>query len=119
MPGHKSLAERGHAAALAYIERVGMSVVEDNHMTSEGLLEIIATEDDGTLVGFEVVTTTEQGWLAKTPEPRNGHSMCSRLQAYRREAGLSAPIRCDIINIRAIGEDRALLRHHRAAYSTE
>ena len=110
---------RGEAAAAAYIERIGMHIVDRNWRNSRGELDIVATEGD-TLVIIEVKTRTTDS--AGTPEEAVSSAKQRRLvrlaDAYIAAAGVApCPVRFDVISIRVVSDDRALLRHHRAAFT--
>lgn len=109
---------RGENAAAAYLERIGMEVIERNWRTERGEIDIVAI--DGTdLVICEV--KTRRSTSAGTPEEAVSASKQRKLarlaQSYISSAGLSGcAVRFDVISVTVIAEDRALLRHHRAAF---
>lgn len=112
---------RGEAAAAAYLERVGMQVVERNWRTDRGELDIIALDGEE-LVLCEVKTRTSDS--RGTPEDAVSASKRRRIarlaRAYLAGAGLEdCPVRFDVVTVRVLAEDRALLRHHRAAFTLE
>lgn len=115
------LGVRGEDAAAAYLERTGLQVVERNWRCPAGEIDIVAL--DGTvLVMCEVKTRRSES--KGTPEEAVSAVKRKRLArlaaAYLQYAGLEAtPVRFDVVSIRIIAEDRALLRHHRAAFETE
>ncbi len=118
---NKRLGERGEDAAAAYLERAGMSVIERNWRTKSGEIDIVAL-DGTTLVLCEVKTrrTTAKGQPdeAVTPSKQKRYGRLAR--QYVAHAGLDdTPVRFDVISILVIAEDRALLRHHRAAFIVE
>lgn len=117
----RSTGSRGEDAAAAYLERSGMSIVDRNWRTRSGEIDIIAL-DDRTLVLCEVKTrkTVAKG----TPEEAitaAKQRRYKRLAAeYLQHAGLlDVDVRFDVISILVIADDRALLRHHRAAFVPE
>ena len=115
----RSLGRRGEDAAAAYLERCGMEVLERNWRCPFGEVDIVAF-DDGELVFVEVKTRQGVGCGlpedAVTPERRARYERIAAM--YLAEGGpMTCPVRFDVIAILVIGEDRALLRHHRSAFS--
>ena len=112
------LGRRGEDAAVAYLERAGMTVVERNWRCTAGEVDIVALEGE-TLVIVEVKTRRSE--RAGSPEDAVSPTKQKRLariaRHYIAHAGLDCPdVRFDVVAIRPIAEDRALLRHHRAAF---
>lgn len=112
---------RGEAAAAAYLERVGMQIVDRNWRSGRGELDIVAIDGDE-LVLCEVKTRTTDS--KGTPEDAVSAAKRKRLsrlaQAYMATSGLGdVTVRFDVVTIRILSEDRALLRHHRAAFELE
>ena len=112
-------ARRGEDAAAAYLERIGLTIVERNWRCTSGEADIVAL-DGPTLVIVEV--KTRKSAAAGSPEEAVSATKQRRLvrvaRHYLSHAGLeNADVRFDVIAIRPIAEDRALLRHHRAAFT--
>ena len=113
------LARRGEDAAAAYLERIGMTIEERNWRTKSGEIDIVASEGDE-LVLVEVKTRRSQ--RAGSPEEavsaakqrRIARLAAAYLATTARDA--SRGVRFDVVTIRVLGEDRALLRHYRAAF---
>lgn len=112
---------RGEDAAAAYLERAGMHVIDRNWRDGRGELDIVALDGE-TLVICEVKTrvTVAQG----TPEEAVSETKRRRLVrlagSYISSQGLEpCPMRFDVITVRVIADDRALLRHYRAAFEAE
>jgi len=117
----KRLGERGEDAAVAYLERTGFTIVERNWRCPAGEVDIIALDED-TLVLCEV--KTRKGVSKGTPEDAVTPTKQKRYKrlaaAYVQFAGLDAVnVRFDVITLLVLAEDRALLRHHRAAFVPE
>lgn len=112
-----SMKHRGEDAAAAYLERVGIAVVERRWACEAGRIDIVAWVGD-TLVIVDVATTKagQQGELW-TPTPAKARRMRRLAKAYIEYADLdeSTRWRYDRINLIVISDDRALLRHHRDA----
>lgn len=112
------IGQRGEDAAVAYLERSGMSVIDRNWRDARGELDIVAL-DGTTLVVCEV--KTRRSVSHGTPEEAVSVSKQRRLarlaRSYIAANGLEpCSVRFDVISIAVIGPDRALLRHHRAAF---
>ena len=117
----KRLGQRGEDAAVAYLERIGMTISERNWRCPVGEIDIVALDED-TLVLCEVKTRRTPG--KGTPEEAVTAAKQRRYrklaEAYLQHAGVSdVHVRFDVITILVIAEDRALLRHHRAAFVPE
>lgn len=120
MDENKSLKSRGEDAAAAYLERVGMRIAERSWSCDAGTVDIVAFDSD-VLVVVDVKTT--KGC-------RQGREM-GLVDAKRRRAGRLAAAylayadlrnvswRFDEIDLLVIGDDRALLRHHRDALNVD
>jgi len=115
----ESIGRRGEAAAAAYLERVGFTVVERNWRCKSGEIDIVAL--DGTvLVLVEVKTrrTTAKGSPEEAVSSTKQRKLVRLAQAYVAQAGIApTEIRFDVVAIQVIAEDRALLRHHRGAFT--
>jgi len=113
------LGARGEDAAAAYLDRIGMTIVDRNWRCKLGEIDIVAL--DGTdLVLVEV--KTRRSVRRGTPEEAVSTTKQQRIvrlaRSYIAEAGLrTAGVRFDVVAITVLAEDRALLRHHRAAFT--
>ncbi|HEY5540156.1 MAG TPA: YraN family protein [Coriobacteriia bacterium] len=117
----KRLGERGEDAAAAFLERAGMTVVERNWRCQAGEIDIVGLDDDA-IVFVEVKTrrTVNKGTPEEAVTPAKRRRYAKLAAAYLQTAGLSdVPVRFDVITLLVIAEDRALLRHHRAAFVPE
>jgi len=117
----KRLGERGEDAAAAYLERVGLTIAERNWRCPAGEIDIVALEDE-TIVLCEVKTrrSTAKGSPEDAVTPAKQRRYRKLAEAYLQHAGASdVSVRFDVITILVIAEDRALLRHHRAAFVPE
>jgi len=117
----RELGIRGEDAASSYLERIGMTIVERNWRCPAGEVDIVALDGE-TLVLCEVKTRSTIGKgspeeaVTPTKQKRIGRIARTYL-AYAAVAPCS--VRFDVISIMLLGEDRALLRHHRAAFALE
>lgn len=115
------IGRRGEDAAAQYIERSGMQVVDRNWRDGRGELDIVALDGE-TLVICEVKTRLSRS--AGSPEeavtPTKQKRLVRLARSYLASAGLGATaVRFDVISISVIDDDRALLRHHRAAFQAD
>jgi putative endonuclease len=112
-------ARRGEDAAAAYLERIGMSIEARNWRCQSGEVDIIA-RDEAEIVFVEVKTRrSERAGTAEEAVSSAKQRRVSRLaQAYMRETGepATAAVRFDVVAIKVLSADRALLRHYRAAF---
>ena len=112
---------RGEAAAAEYLERVGMEIIDRNWRSGRGELDIVALDGEE-LVMCEVKTrsTDAQGTPEDAVSPAKQKRLARLARAYVAAAGLTdLNVRFDVVTIRLLSEDRALLRHHRAAFVVE
>jgi len=117
----RRLGQRGEDAAAAFLERAGLTVVERNWRCPAGEIDIVAL-DDKTIVLVEVKTrrTVGKGTPEEAVSPAKRRRYAKLAAAYLQSAGLSeVPVRFDVISLLVVAEDRALLRHHRAAFIPE
>jgi putative endonuclease len=115
----KETAERGEDAAAAYLERIGMSIEARNWRCSAGEIDIVA-RDAGALVFVEVKTRRSEraGTAEEAVSPSKQRRICRLAATYMATQGSAPPseVRFDVVAIHVIAPDRALLRHHRAAF---
>jgi putative endonuclease len=117
----RRLGERGEDAAAAYLQRIGVEVVQRNWRCSYGEVDIVGI-DDRTVVLCEVKTRTTRakGSPEESITAAKRRRYARLAEAYLQESGLSeVSVRFDVIALLVIGEDRALLRHHRGAFVLE
>lgn len=117
----KKLGERGENAAAAYLERAGMTVVERNWRVPAGEIDIVALDGDA-LVLCEVKTrkSAAKGSPEEAVTPARQRRYRKLAAAYIQQAGIDpVSVRFDVITILVVAPDRALLRHHRAAFVPE
>lgn len=117
----KRLGERGEDAAVAYLERAGLTIVERNWRSQSGEIDIVALDGDA-LVLVEVKTrrSAAKGNPEEAITPAKRRRYARLAAAYIQHAGVEpVATRFDVIALLVISEDRALLRHHRAAFVIE
>jgi hypothetical protein len=105
--------ERGIAAARAYLDRIGQSVLSANEPLPAGI-DILSIDGD-ILVG--TLTSVRSGALPDDfPTGATLDGALVALEALRASGHPErSGVRVDVIAIRVLAEDRALLRHHRGA----
>ncbi|MHB9003780.1 MAG: YraN family protein [Coriobacteriia bacterium] len=112
------LGARGEDAAAAFLERLGMTIVERNWRCKAGEIDIVVLDGE-TLVLVEVKTrrTAAKGTPEEAVSPTKQKKLVRLAREYVAQAGLEPQeIRFDVIGIVPLSQDRALLRHHRAAF---
>lgn len=116
----RELGARGEEAAARYLERQEFEILERNWKCSYGEADIIAREDDD-IVFIEVKTRKgiEKGMPedAVTPTKRDRYERIAA-SFLENNAFVNCFVRFDVIAILVVGENRALLRHHRGAFSS-
>jgi len=112
------VARRGEDAAAAFLERVGMMIEDRNWRTPSGEIDIVARDGD-TLVFVEVKTRRSEraGTAEDAVSPAKQQRIVRIARAYLA-AHPEAPeaLRFDVVALRVLGADRALLRHYRDAF---
>lgn len=115
------VARRGEDAAAAFLERVGMVVDDRNWRTSAGEIDIVARDGD-TLVFVEVKTRRSEraGTAEDAVSPAKQHRIVRVARVYLASHP-EAPeaMRFDVVAIRVLAADRALLRHYRDAFGAD
>jgi putative endonuclease len=114
----KEIARRGEDAAAAYVERVGMTIEQRNWRTRIGEIDIVA-RDGATLVLIEVKTRRSEraGTAEEAVSPTKQRRIVRLAEAYgATTGGVAGQVRFDVIAIRVLSDDRALLRHYRGAF---
>jgi putative endonuclease len=113
------IARRGEDAAAAFLERVGMQIEVRNWRSSAGEIDIVARDGDE-LVFVEVKTRRSEraGTAAEAVSPAKQGRIVRLARAYIATEGEQPQggVRFDVVAIRVIADDRALLRHYRAAF---
>jgi putative endonuclease len=113
------VARRGEDAAAAFLTRIGMSLLERNWRCAAGEVDIIA-RDGSALVFVEVKTRRSEraGTGEEAVSPTKQRRIIRLAETYLRsyDGGPCDEVRFDVVAIRVIGPDRALLRHHRSAF---
>lgn len=113
-----SIGARGEDAAAAYLERIGYRIEERNWRCPLGEIDIVAWDED-VLVLAEVKTrrTEKSGSAEEAVSPAKQRRLAKLGAAWTASSGRApAKIRFDVIAIRVIAADRALLRHYRSAF---
>lgn len=113
------LARRGEDAATAYLERIGYTIVHRNWRCPAGEADIVALDGESVVI---VEVKTRRSNRAGTPEEAVSPTKQKRLgrvaRHYLAESGLNdSALRFDVVAIHPIADDRAVLRHHRAAFT--
>ena len=115
----KELGAKGEKAAAEFVERIGMEVIERNWKGKSGEVDLIARDDDA-LVFIEVKTrrATDKGHPEEAIDAAKQKRYIKLAGEYLAKLDdAEVEVRFDAISILVIEEDRALLRHHLAAFS--
>jgi putative endonuclease len=114
----RELARRGEAAAADFLERRGHTIIERNWSCKAGEVDLISL--DANVVVFVEVKTRATGACGSPEEAvdiRKQEQIRSLAERYLASAGLTdVDVRFDVVAIHYLGDDRALLRHHRDAF---
>jgi len=113
------LGRRGEDAAAAYLERIGMLIEARNWRCPLGEVDIIARDGDS-IVLVEVKTRRSEraGTAEDAVSPTKQRRIVRLAEAYLASGGGAGErvVRFDVVAIRVLDENRALLRHYRAAF---
>jgi putative endonuclease len=117
----KRLGERGEDAAAAFLQRSGMTVVERNWRCTAGEVDIVALDGEAiVLVEVKTRRTVGKGTPEEAVTAAKRRRYAKLAAAYTQNAGVSdVDVRFDVVTLLVIAADRALLRHHRAAFVAE
>lgn len=114
----REMGQRGEDAAAAYLERVGMRIEARNWRCPFGEIDIVA-RDERTIVLCEVKTRrSERAGTAEEAVSITKQRRLARLAGAYLASGVpeAESVRFDVIAIRVLSQDRALLRHYRSAF---
>jgi putative endonuclease len=112
------LAQRGEDAAAAFLERREHTIVERNWKCAAGEVDVISLDGDA-IVFTEVKTRSGEahGLPEDAVDLTKQEHLCKLAELYLATAGIEdCAVRFDVVAIRHVGDDRALLRHHRNAF---
>jgi putative endonuclease len=112
------MGRRGEDAAAAYLERIGMSLEARNWRCPMGEIDVVA-RDGEVLVLCEVKTRrSERAGSAEEAVSATKQRKLVRLAEAYLASGGPAPVsvRFDVVAIRVLSGERALLRHYRGAF---
>jgi putative endonuclease len=115
------MGRRGEDAAAAYLQRIGMEIEERNWRCPVGEIDIVAM-DGRCLVLVEVKTRRSE--RAGTPEeavsPTKQRKLVRLAEAYVQKAAAQPDgVRFDVVALRVLPGERALLRHYRGAFEVQ
>lgn len=115
----KSLKLRGEDAAVAFLERTGMTIVDRRWSCESGRIDVIALDGDQlVLVDVRTVQAGHQKELGSVSAAA-ARRIKKVASAYIQANGLGdIRTRFDRVSLLVISEDRALLRHHRDALAS-
>jgi putative endonuclease len=113
------IARRGEDAAAAFLQRLGMQIETRNWRSPAGEIDIVARDGDE-LVFVEVKTRKSEraGTAEEAVSVAKQRRIVRLARAYLASVGGTPDtgVRFDVVAIRVIAEDRALLRHYRGAF---
>lgn len=115
----KSMKQRGEDAACAFLERVGICVIERKWSCDAGTIDVLGWDGDQlVLVDVKTVRSGHQGGLG-TVSAAVSRRIKKVASAYIEANDLGdITWRFDRVSLLVISEDRALLRHHRNALAS-
>ncbi|MDO5358997.1 MAG: YraN family protein [Slackia faecicanis] len=115
------LGVRGEEAACAFLVRRGYDILERNWTCPAGEADIVAKDEDGTMVFVEVKTRSslEAGFPSEAVTPQK-RARYERIAGYflSQYEGVECRVRFDVISILVLGNSRALIRHYVNAFAS-
>lgn len=114
----KELGRRGEAAAVRFLKRRGLDILETNWSCFAGEADIIAL-DEGDLCFIEVKTRSqvEKGFPAEAVDARKRERYERIAACYLQTYGdAEARVRFDVISILVLSNHHAFLRYHVNAF---
>lgn len=116
----KELGRRGENAAANYLIKKGYSILERNWTCKFGEADIIAIDEDGTVVFVEVKTRrTDDAGLpeeAITIEKQRRYEKLALTYMIEAEWNEDVNLRFDAIGISVTGDYQAMLKHHKGCF---
>lgn len=115
------LQEKGEKAATLCLTRRGYEILETGWTCLAGRVPIIAWDEDGAMVFVDVKTRrADEGGFYVEANPAAARSRFEEIAlAYLSDFDdVDFGFRFDLINIVALSDDRAVIRHEIGAYST-
>jgi putative endonuclease len=113
------IGQRGEDAAAAFLQRLGMQIETRNWRSPAGEIDIVVRDGDE-LVFVEVKTRKSEraGTAEEAVSAAKQRRIVRLARAYLASVGGTPDtgVRFDVVAIRVIAEDRALLRHYRGAF---
>ena len=111
-----NIKQRGVAASVAYLERIGQEVLEPGRAPTPNGIDILSIDGD-ILVATLIRVRQQPAEVA----PVSGRTLDAALRNIIDHRNSYAPqcdlVRVDVISILVLSEDRALLRHYRGERS--
>lgn len=121
IPTPHELGMKGEEAACRFLKSRGYIVLERNWTCPAGEADVVAQDEDGTLVFIEVKTRSslETGLPSEAVTPRK-RARYERIAGYFLVDydGPECRVRFDVISILALGNGRALMRHYVNAFGS-
>lgn len=118
------LGKLGEDLAVRYLTAQGFCILDRNWRCKYGEADVVAEDEDGTICFIEVKTRHgEEAGLpeeAVTREKRKKYEKIALLYMIDKDLDDMVPVRFDAIAICIVNSaPRALLRHHKSAFSRE
>lgn len=116
---NRELGMRGEEAAARFLERRGYDILDRNWRCYAGEADIVARDED-TLIFVEVKTRKDcqKGFPAEAVNAEKRTRYEKIALAYLKDYDVvDLTVRFDVVSIVVVAEDRALIRHHIAAFS--
>lgn len=115
-----SLHQKGCLAAERFITRKGMNVIDRDFTTDNGTIDLIAQDEDNTIVFLNVTASAEDKHFPDMDNTERGVIevlACEWMTAHNNEVQADCSLRYDKVDMLIVAQDRAILRHHINAWS--
>lgn len=111
----KSIDERSREAIRAYLERRGFEILEERWAHGGDTIDFIASEeDDLVFISCQLRRNSGEGFPEEVLDRSSLERLAAAYLAEHLDSG-DCMVRFDVVSMLALGDDRALLRHHRNA----
>jgi putative endonuclease len=99
----------------SYLERRGFEILEENWAHGGDAIDFIANEeDDLVFIGCQLRQNSGEGFPEEALDRDSLERLAAAYLAEHLDSG-DCTVRFDVVSMLILGDDRALLRHHRNA----
>ena len=102
----------------SYLERRGFEILEERWAHGSDAIDFIASEEDNLVfIGCQLRRNSGEGFPEEALDRGSLERLAAAYLAEHLDSG-DCTVRFDVVSMLVLGNDRALLRHHRNALGT-